>query len=69
MEGTYLGGRSKSSIKYKNVQGTFSDGNMRDYAAHLITEAIYAEHDDEGDKYVILREILDGKTTADALTQ
>lgn len=42
---------------------------MRDYAAHLITEAIYAEHDDEGDKYVILREILDGKTTADALTQ
>lgn len=40
-------------------QVTFSDGTIQEYAANIIAEAIYSEHDEDGHKYLLLKEIID----------
>jgi len=38
---------------------TFADGTVQDYTANKIAEAIYAEVDEEGNKYLLLDAIID----------
>jgi hypothetical protein len=46
-------------LNTRMYQVQFSDGTVQDYAANHIAEAIYAAVDDEGNRFVLLEEILD----------
>lgn len=46
---------------------TFLNGNVRNYTANKITEAIFAEVDEEGNKYLLLDDIIDHHCKADAI--
>ncbi len=48
-------------------QVTFSNGSIRDFAANAIAEAIYTQHDDEGNKYLLIKEIIDHERLPEAI--
>jgi hypothetical protein len=54
-------------LNTRMYQVQFSDGTIQDYAANHIAEAIYAAVDDEGNRFVLLDEIIDYRYTAEAL--
>jgi len=54
-------------LNTRMYQVQFSDGTVQDYAANHIAEAIYAAVDDEGNRFVLLEEILDCRYANDAL--
>ena len=45
----------------------FEDGSMRTYSANVIAESIYAQCDEEGQKYLLFGSILYHKTNGHAL--
>jgi hypothetical protein len=47
----------------------FPDGHVEEFTANTIAECIYSQMDDEGRQYVLLDEIVDYKTTDQALTE
>jgi hypothetical protein len=46
---------------------TFADGTVQDYTANKIAEAIYAEVDEEGNKYLLLDAIIDHRRDKTAM--
>jgi len=54
-------------LNTRMYQVQFSDGTVQDYAANHIAEAIYAAVDYEGNRFVLLDEILDYRYNDDAL--
>jgi hypothetical protein len=50
-------------------QVTFSDGNIRDFAANTIAEAIYSSHTVDENKYVMIKEIIDHEKATDAISK
>jgi hypothetical protein len=46
---------------------TFADGTVQDYTANKIAEAIYAEVDEEGNKYLLLDTIIDHRRDKTAM--
>jgi len=47
---------------------TFSDGSVQDYTANKIAEAIFAEVDEEGQKYLLLDTIIDHRRDSTAMS-
>jgi len=48
-------------------QVTFSNGSIRDFAANAIAAAIYTQHDDKGNKYLLIKEIIDHERLPEAI--
>lgn len=48
-------------------QVEFADGNVKEYAANLIAEAIFSQVDDEGRDFRLFDEIIDHEKDASAL--
>jgi hypothetical protein len=48
---------------------TFADGTVQDYTANKIAEAIYAEVDEEGNKYLLLDAIIDHRQDKTAVVK
>ncbi len=56
-EGFLLGSTTPNPLLNSRMyQVTFTDGNICDFAANAIAEAIYSQHDDEGNKYTLIKE-------------
>jgi hypothetical protein len=47
----------------------FPDGSVKDYAANILAEALYAQVDVDGNRFLLLKEIIDHKTDATALSK
>jgi len=47
----------------------FPDGSVNDYAANILAEALYAQVDVDGNRFLLLKEIIDHKTDATALSK
>jgi hypothetical protein len=47
----------------------FPDGSVHDYAANILAEALYAQVDVDGNRFLLLKEIIDHKKDATALTK
>jgi hypothetical protein len=47
----------------------FPDGTINDYAANIIAEALYAQVDVDGNRYLLLKEIIDHKKDQSALSR
>ncbi len=44
----------------------FPDGTIRDYAANILAEALYTQVDDEGNRWLLLKEIIAHEKDASA---
>ncbi len=64
-----LSGRLHSNplLNTRLYEVTFADGTVQDYTANKIAEAIYAEVDEEGNKYLLLDAIIDHRRDKTAM--
>lgn len=69
-EGFLLGSTTPNPLLNSRMyQVTFTDGNICDFAANAIAEAIYSQHDDEGNKYTLIKEIVSHEKGKNATTK
>ena len=47
----------------------FPDGTLKEYNAHNIAESLYSQVDDEGNKFILLEEIIDHRKDDNVLTE
>lgn len=47
----------------------FSDGTINDYAANVLSEALYTQVDVDGNRYLLLKEFIDHKKDQTALSR
>ncbi len=64
-------GRAKSNpiLDTRVYEVEFPDGSVNDYAANILAEALYAQVDVDGNRFLLLKEIIDHKTDATALSK
>lgn len=64
-------GKSNSNpiLDTRLYQVRFSDGNVAEYSANVISKCIYSQVDSEGRQYVLQDEILDYKRTGDEVDE
>jgi hypothetical protein len=47
----------------------FNDGSTQEYMANTIAENLYSQIDPEGNEYLLLDEVMDHRSNADAVTK
>ena len=69
-EGNLVGKRSNDSLANTAVyEVEFTSGEIREYMANTLVEAMMAECDEEGKKYLLLESILDHRKDSTALSK
>ncbi|MGH7954663.1 MAG: hypothetical protein ACREOZ_01755, partial [Gloeomargaritales cyanobacterium] len=69
-DGQPLGRHNRNPILNTRVYNVeFPDGHVEEYAANVIAESLYSQVDNEGNQYLIMREIVDHKKDGTAIAK